>query len=1054
MNLVSLVSIAPTRACRSLCPAHATLDGVRSLLLVAMSVAILLLTGTRALRAQSTIHVPADQPTIQAAIDAAQNGDTVLVAPGTYYENLLVQNKSITVRSDKGAALTILDGGKKNVVASIYASVGFNITLDGFTIQNGATSLSPSNGGIVAYGFATIQNNIIRSNWGYGITVQGGSVNILNNHVITTAPSASQGYCYVYALNGINLVSNMLAGQITQVQTRISGNLIEGDGTFCSGPGIGVTATSPVLIENNIVRGTTRGIGVSDGQRADDDVHVIVRQNLIYNNRYGGLYFDYFPFFGSTPYGVAPVTMVATNNTLYNNVTSGTYYDNTGGGPLAEVVLGDFYSRMALFNNLIIGNSSVSPVINCSSTGGVSSVNRTPPIFDHNDIYNAQPSSAALFLNDCGYAASFIGLNGNISANPLFASSTDLHLSRSSPSVDAANNSAFGIADTDPDGNPRVQDAKGIGYPVIDMGAYEASGSQAPAISTLTLTPSTYYQLRPEPITLTAILRSPSGPVSAPITFLQDDVPLPPVNADATGTATISLPKLPAGIYRFTASYAGSTSLSPATSTVVYVRVPAPQSTLVLTPSPNPAAYKQSVTFTATVTSTASPTSPPSGIVAFTESASILSNQALVPGTGNTAVATYSTSTLTPGVHNITATFSPTPRFDGDSQTVQVSITGNSTCGTLVSSANPGTLGQSITFTSSVVNTCGGLAPPTGLVYLSDGTKLIGAVSLTAISGTASAASFSTSSLTFGTHTLTAAFRLDQGPQTITAALLQVVNLPTSTGITASPNPAAPGSSVAITATVKSPSSIPTGTVTILDGAAPIASLPLDAQGNATLNTSALAIGVHSLSATYSGDATHTGSTSAPLLETIQLPPDFTLALSNPQLTIQTQHHATTSVTLSSLNGFADSVSLACGTLPQYVSCSFTPSTSALASGGSASVVLSVDTDSVPGYAMRLDPTRRSVATLAVLLCPVGLLSFVGLRSRVRSRVRLCGLFLAFACIAGILNGCGGKGASGSVPPVRIPPSATPGTYTIPVTATGTTAGITRTVQLTLTVTP
>jgi pectin methylesterase-like acyl-CoA thioesterase len=260
-----------------------------------MTVAILLLTGTEALLAQSTIHVPADQRTIQAAIDAAQNGDTVLVAPGTYYENLQIQNKSITVRSDKGAAQTILDGGKKNVVANISAGIGFNITLDGFTIQNGATSLSPSNGGVVAYGFANIQNNVIRENWGYGITVQGGSVNILNNHVVTTAPSASQAYCYVYALNGINMTSSTLPGQITPVQIRISGNLIEGDGTFCSGSGIGVSAASPVLIENNTIRGTTKGIGVSDLQRNDDDVHVIVRQNLIYDNRYGGLYFDYFP---------------------------------------------------------------------------------------------------------------------------------------------------------------------------------------------------------------------------------------------------------------------------------------------------------------------------------------------------------------------------------------------------------------------------------------------------------------------------------------------------------------------------------------------------------------------------------------------------------------------------------------------------------------------------------------------------------------------------------------------------------------------------------------
>ena len=1045
---MKLIRATPPRACWSLCCAHSTLIGAKSPLLLVITVAIILLAGTRALPAQTTIHVPADQPTIQAAIDAAQDGDTVLVAPGTYYENLHIQNKSITVRSDKGAAQTIVDGGKKGVVAYLYANLGFNIILDGFTLQNGATSYSAPDGGVIAYGFATIQNNVIQGNWGYGITVQGGTVNILNNHIVTTAPNAGQTYCYVYAQAGINMNSSSVPGQITPAQTRISGNLIEGDGTFCSGSGISVGANSPVLIENNTVRGTTKGIGVSDLLRTDDNVHVIVRQNLIYNNRYGGLYFDYFPFFGSTPYGVAPVTMVATNNTFYNNLTAGTYYDNTGGGPLAEVVLSDFYPRMALFNNLIIGNSSVSPVINCSVLGG-SGVNRTPPFFDHNDIYNMQASSAALFLNDCAYPASFIGLNGNISANPLFTSSSDLHLSRSSPSVDAANNSAVGIAGADLQGNARLQDAKGLGYPVIDMGAYEASGSQTTAPSTLTLTPSTYYQVRPDPIILTAILRSPSGPVSAPITFLQDDVPMPPVIADASGTATLSLPKLTPGIYRFTASYAGSTSLSPATSTVVYVRVPVSQSTLVLTPSPNPAAYKQTISFMATVTSTASPTSSPSGIVAFTEGASILSNQTLAPGTGNTAVATYSTSALAPGVHSITATFSPSQRFDGDSQTVQVSVIGNSTCGTLVSSANPGTLGQPITFTGSVVNTCGRLSPPTGSVYFSDGTKLLGAVPLAGISATASAASLSTSSLSLGTHSITAVFQLNQSTQTASAALSQVVNLPTSTDIKASPNPTAPGTNVSITATVKSSSSIPAGTVTIFDGSTALASLPLDAQGNATFNTSAFAIGVHSLSATYAGDATHTGSTSAPLLETIQLPPDFTLTLANPQLTIQTQHHTTTSVTLSSLDGFADTLALTCGTLPQYVSCSFTPSTSALASGGSASVSLYVDTDSVPGYVMRLDPIHRSAVALAVLLCPVGLLSLVGLRSRVRPRVCLWGLFLAFACLTGILSGCGGKSA-----PVTVPPSAVPGTYTVPVTATGMTTGITRTVQLTLTVTP
>ncbi|MDQ2844261.1 MAG: hypothetical protein M3Y72_25115, partial [Acidobacteriota bacterium] len=62
--------------------------------------------------AQTTIRVPQDYPTIQAAVDAAQNGDTVLVSPGTYHENIKLNMKAITVTSgatsSAGAANTII----------------------------------------------------------------------------------------------------------------------------------------------------------------------------------------------------------------------------------------------------------------------------------------------------------------------------------------------------------------------------------------------------------------------------------------------------------------------------------------------------------------------------------------------------------------------------------------------------------------------------------------------------------------------------------------------------------------------------------------------------------------------------------------------------------------------------------------------------------------------------------------------------------------------------------------------------------------------------------
>jgi hypothetical protein len=54
--------------------------------------------------ARTIIHVPSDQPTIQAAINAAHNGDWVVVSPGTYLENIDFLGKAITVKSAKSSA--------------------------------------------------------------------------------------------------------------------------------------------------------------------------------------------------------------------------------------------------------------------------------------------------------------------------------------------------------------------------------------------------------------------------------------------------------------------------------------------------------------------------------------------------------------------------------------------------------------------------------------------------------------------------------------------------------------------------------------------------------------------------------------------------------------------------------------------------------------------------------------------------------------------------------------------------------------------------------------
>ena len=208
----------------------------------------------------------------------------------------------------------------------------------------------------------------------------------------------------------------------------------------------------------------------------------------------------------------------------------------------------------------------------------------------------------------------------------------------------------------------------------------------------------------------------------------------------------------------------------------------------------------------------------------------------------------------------------------------------------LTAGSNPSAPGDALVFTASLIPTAGN-----GTVqFLDGGVPISGAIALT--SGTAS---FSTSTLALGTHSITARYTGDNRLAASTsAALVQTVaraNASVSLNLTAGTNPATVGTSLTFTASVAPASA--TGSVTFFDGATAISgSMPLSA-GTASFTTSALGVGSHSITAQYSGDANFNSATSAALGQSV-LKAQTTLALTAPDDSVKAGAPATFTATI------------------------------------------------------------------------------------------------------------------------------------------------------------
>jgi MYXO-CTERM domain-containing protein len=213
------------------------------------------------------------------------------------------------------------------------------------------------------------------------------------------------------------------------------------------------------------------------------------------------------------------------------------------------------------------------------------------------------------------------------------------------------------------------------------------------------------------------------------------------------GVAALDISSLSVGSHDIVASYQGSTSYNPSTSAKLTQVVNLAGTTLVLSSSLNPSTFGASVTFTAKVTSSTG--GIPTGTIAFTDNDQSLGQAVTIDASGE---ATFTTSDLAVGSHPIKAVYSGDglnqPAAGSLSQIVNVAAT----TVTLASSRNPSTLGDSVTFTATVDSAITGTI--SGNVTFKDGTTTIGTGTL----DPSKQATFTTSELTLGTHTITAVY--------------------------------------------------------------------------------------------------------------------------------------------------------------------------------------------------------------------------------------------------------------------------------------------------------